>query len=62
MNYPPFNGQRAQLPQSASTARVNAECKRLIEEAWRRVGVQVLVVVDGVAIRSDLRGGLGGEG
>lgn len=57
MTYPPFNGAAAELPLGTSTAKCTAECKRWIEEAWRKVGVQVHVTTDNGQVRSNLVNG-----
>ena len=55
-SYPPFSIHVYQ-PREMSRAEHDAECKRIIEDAWRQVGVQIHVTIEGGCIRSDLKDG-----
>lgn len=55
--YPPFSTHVYQ-PRKMSPGDHAAECKRVIEDAWRGCGVQVLVIQQDGAIRSNLVNGM----
>ena len=56
-SYPPFS-THVYHPRKMSPADHAAECKRIIEERWRSVGVQIHVTSENGVVRSDLVGGM----
>ena len=56
-SYPLPAQLNATIPARTRSDAVTAECKRIIEERWRSVGVQIHVTIEDGVIRSDLKDG-----